>query len=136
MTPSYRRAFSRKADENLATAEIAFASGHFNAAASRVYYAVYHALIAVLHERTGFRAPSKNSHVKVLKEALSLLGIEGAPVDQAFLQRVATMKNQRLKADYKPTLVEHSVVEQLLETARLGISNIQRALPDETGDAQ
>ena len=128
VSPSYMQAFSRKANENLATAEDAFGAGRPNAAASRLYYAVYQALVALLHQQTGFRAPANRSHKVVLSMAQTLLTYDGSPVDRALLQRVANMRNQRVKADYKPTDVDQRMVERLLETAKEGISAIRNAL--------
>jgi uncharacterized protein (UPF0332 family) len=136
LSPSYMQAFSRKADENLATAEDAFHAGRSNAAASRLYYAVYQALVAILHQHNGFRAPANRSHTIVLNKAQTLLMYDGSPVDRALLQRVANMRNQRVKADYKPTDVDQRMVERLLETAKEGISAIRNALDDAPGIGQ
>jgi uncharacterized protein (UPF0332 family) len=120
----YASSFLDKARENLAVAGTALRGGHVNAATSRAYYAAYQAMICALNHGTSFRAPAEGSHKEVLKK------FDELAADRGFCGRgevgaVAQLKNERNRADYKPTHVDPDVASDLLGKAHLLVERVE-----------
>jgi hypothetical protein len=96
------------ARENLSTAEGAYEAGCFNAAASRFYYAMFHAALyryksraqVAADELAGMRAQGRWDHRQV---ALKGAAVRGIAADRNFL---LTMRALRNDADYEEVGVD------------------------------
>lgn len=112
----YARVLLDKALENKSVSADCLANHHCNAAANRLYYACYQAMLGCLHHFTGFRAPSTNEHATVMAEFDKQFVQSTQLIDQTTFRKIAELKNRRLQADYKPT---HVSAEELWPLAKI-----------------
>jgi uncharacterized protein (UPF0332 family) len=114
-------AFWDKALEMAEEARVLLASGHFNGAANRVYYAMFNAARAVLESRTDLDATQVRRHSAVLKlfsqhiVRTGLIGRElGAAINEAFEVRAIGDYDRANVSDRQATEMV-ALMEQMLK---------------------
>jgi len=112
----YARVLLDKAAENQTVSADCLARDQCNAAANRLYYACYQAMLGCLHHFKGFRAPSSNEHGMVMAEFDREFVQVQKLIDEKTFRKIAELKNRRLQADYKPT---HVLAEELWPLAEI-----------------
>lgn len=106
-------------------ARAAIQMGATNAATSRMYYAAYQAMLGVLHQLDGgFRAPAAEPH-RVVLARFDAVSTQTGLCDRALVASVAQMKNERNRADYKPTHVDEQTARGLLDKADTLVARIR-----------
>ncbi|MCC6785110.1 MAG: hypothetical protein IT457_19835 [Planctomycetes bacterium] len=115
-----------RADENYRAGEIALASGLPNAAASRLYYSLYHLawhglsaqgkspaeLQSQNHERWEHAFLTNNTRLVAMSLKL------GQPRSRSFKELFTTLCEQRVRADYQATGAQTEVLEESLPRLR------------------
>jgi len=124
------QAYLEKAQSNLRVAEMAYNAGEYDSAASRAYYAVFHAEIAALLKLTDFR-PARWGHERVQAEFNRRL-IRAQKVFSAELGSIHNdLFGRRLVADYEQERTTRAVAERSVRKAREMVLAITRTLQEE-----
>ena len=131
----YARTLLDKASENSAVAMHCLSTGQFNAAANRLYYGLYQAMLGCLHHQTGFRAPSSNEHGVVLNEFDRVFVKTTSLLDEATFRKSFELKNKRNTADYKPTHISGPEIAPLAAIIAPAIATIVRYAEAQRGQS-
>jgi uncharacterized protein (UPF0332 family) len=124
------QAYLEKAQSNLRVAELAYSAGEYDSAASRAYYAVFHAEIAALLRLTDFR-PARWSHERVQAEFTRRL-IHAQKVFVTELRSIHhDLFGRRQVADYEEERIARVVAERSVRKAREMVLAIARTLMEE-----
>jgi uncharacterized protein (UPF0332 family) len=124
------QAYLDKAQSNLRVAEMAHTAGEYDSAASRAYYAVFHAEIAALLKLTDFR-PARWGHERVQAEFNSRL-IRAQKVFSTALRGIHNdLLGHRRVADYEEERTMRAVAERSVRKAREMVLAIIRTLQEE-----
>src|SRR5262247_4504309 len=114
-----------KAHESLLTAESACANGRYNSCANRCYYACFQAAIAALLGE-GIRARGQWNHEFVQGQFVGAL-INQRHLYETQLRRVlADNQILRVKADYRPELVNATQASRALRRTRTFVAAIRQ----------
>jgi uncharacterized protein (UPF0332 family) len=123
-------AYLAKARESLASAEADLATGRFNSAASRAYYAAFHAGIAILIENAITPRGVAWEHRFVISQLSGKL-IRRRKVLRAELSgKLDRLLELRLVADYRLASVSRSDAQQAVREARRVVEQIAGKLKD------
>lgn len=124
-------AFLGKAQQNLAVAEAARHNGHYDAAASRTYYAAFQAAVAALWVegiRPGQDVSGTLSHTAVQSEWSGRLVYRRKlypPELRTVLQR---LYDWRIRADYRADSVTERQARQACDQSRLFVDHVRARL--------
>mgnify|MGYP005855171389 CR=1 FL=1 len=118
-----------KAKENLEMAALAYQRKKYNVCASRAYYAVFLASVAVLIKLTDFRAEDNEwEHGQVQAELNRRLIMRKKVLPAELGRTPMDLMELRHLADYKPQLVAAREAKRAYERAEKFLSSIGRAL--------
>jgi uncharacterized protein (UPF0332 family) len=121
-------AFLAKARESLAAAEADLQAGRFNSAASRAYYAAFHAAVATLIEQgVGPRGASWD-HKFVISTFSGKLVRRRKLVPARFRGTLDTLFTARLFADYRANSVGRATARPSVTESRKLVDEIVRVL--------
>jgi uncharacterized protein (UPF0332 family) len=119
-----KRDFLLKAREALASAESDFANGRYNSAASRAYYACFHAAIAVLIDAS-VRPPAETWGHSYVQAQFSGGLIRQSKLFPSNLRDVLQENLRvRLQADYDPSPVTEKEAKRAVERAKLFVESV------------
>lgn len=118
-----------KAKENLEAAELTFQSKRYNVCASRAYYGVFLASIAVLIKLTDFHAKNNEWEHSQVQAELNRRLIMRKKVLPAELGRTPMdLMEPRHLADYKPQSVTAREAKRAYDRAKKFLPSIERVL--------
>jgi uncharacterized protein (UPF0332 family) len=121
----------RKAKENLEMAALAYQSKKSNVCASRAYFAVFLASIAVLIKLTNFRAKDNEwQHGQVQAELNRQLIMRRKLLPSELGRTPMDLMELRHLADYKPQSVTAREAKRAYDRAGRFLYSIERALGD------
>lgn len=121
---AYAQLRLERACEELETARINIAHGHFRAAVSRAYYAVFYIASAALFSRSIERA--KHSGVE---SAFSQYLVKPGHIEPEFSRLYQRIRRQREEADYADEVyVDEATARQTMAGARRFVERIERFL--------
>jgi uncharacterized protein (UPF0332 family) len=112
-----------RAREELETARDNIAHGHFRAAVSRAYYAVFYMASAALFSRSVQRA--KHSGVE---SAFSQYLVKPGDIEPEFSRLYQRARRQREEADYAEELIDEVAARQTLADAECFVDRLERFL--------
>jgi uncharacterized protein (UPF0332 family) len=112
-----------RAREELETARDNIAHGHFRAAVSRAYYAVFYMASAALFSRSVQRA--KHSGVE---SAFSQYLVKPGDIEPEFSQLYQRARRQREEADYAEEPIDEVAARQTLADAERFVDRLERFL--------
>lgn len=115
-----------KANENLASAQLCFEQGHFNACANRLYYAMFHAAIAALAKAGALSMNKKIGHDWLQANFSSQLIHQRKVVSSKFRSYLPEALRIRVVADYEVTTVSQSIAASQLKKAKEFVEAIKQ----------
>jgi uncharacterized protein (UPF0332 family) len=120
-----------KARQNLAVADLARDSGHYDAAANRAYYAAFQAAVAALWVE-GIRPPTDGhgtlSHLAVQSEWTGRLVYRRKLYSSDLRSTLPTLYEWRIKADYRVQSVREREARHACEQARRLVASVAARL--------
>jgi uncharacterized protein (UPF0332 family) len=129
--PDEPAAYLAKARQNLAAAEAAHAAGHYDAAASRAYYAAFQAAVAALWVE-GIRPPPERSgtlsHEGVQSEWSGRLVYRRKRYSSELRGVLPRLHDSRIKADYRAAPVTEREARQACAMARALVEAVARTI--------
>jgi len=120
---AYARLRLANAREELETARDNTAHGHFRAAVSRAYYAVFYVASAALFSRSVQRA----KHAGV-ESAFSQFLVKPGYIEPEFSRLYQRARRQREEADYTDLSVDEATARQTLADAERFVDRLERFL--------
>jgi len=102
-----------KAERFMLAAQGAFASGDWETAVPRAYYAAYHSIAAVLEMRAGLRRP-RWDHTQLQNEFRSRFTSRGYLFSTRDARMLLDLYEARIDADYTPLPGRRKEVEDLI----------------------
>jgi uncharacterized protein (UPF0332 family) len=109
-------AYLTKAQENLATAQWAYQNGKYNPSASRAYYAVFLAELAILVSLTDYRRRGMNwDHGQVQAELNRRLNIHQKVLPSRLGSVPRELIGLRHDADYETVLISQKKAQRALD---------------------
>ena len=124
-------AYLTKAHQNLAVADLALESGHYDACSSRAYYAAFQAAVAALWTE-GIRPPREQnrtlSHKAVQAERSGRLIHRRKLYPPELRRSLQLLYEVRLDADYQTEPVSERVARRAVLRARQLVTTVMRRL--------
>ena len=118
-----------KAEALIKTAQFLFESGYYNDCVSRAYYAVYHAIIAILAVKRKI-VRDRWDHTVLHRAFLDNLCKGGFPFSKTDSNTVSTLLAERINVDYSLSTLRKKDTEILLTMAEKLVNKVIKELSD------
>jgi uncharacterized protein (UPF0332 family) len=128
--------FRIKARENLEIARTALDQGAPNAAASRAYYAAFHAAIAGLLEHSAIRPKEGWTHGFVQARLAQQLVNQKKVLVRQHASLLGKLIGHRHTADYGPGVVSKNIAAELFKSAKELVEKLASEPPAANGGAE